>query len=1070
MGLTEKSLQKLTDPATFQRGEEYFRVGMVRSVISDGKYIRCEVHGSRRKPYKVTVSFSYGQPTVTCNCQYQFGGICKHGIASLLYLLAHGETGEGVHEGSISPQAAAQPSAAKPRGRDESIRDYLISVYDRPHLRLYLNARTFTVSLGVVWHGKEEKSVDFNSLMDHGQNPADRALPAIVVFSAGQIQLLRLLRGFSSRAQPGKSDQVKLEPFQLNMLLEQAASLSSGVEILDAKSKQPFVLGHDEPLALCIKLRSAQDGRLAVQASLADHHGVVVPFQISQLLPGGRLWLMDAEKFLFRALHPQIDLRFLAFFLDERVLNKIERACFLAGVLGDIKSFARVESDSELAPEVQFMSGHGRPVFSIDVERGDLVLDLSFDYSGSRVIYRPHHEDLYIEANIDGKPVLIQRDLAVEDAAAQELARDYFFVPQGASNRFLITSADDMFGFLTKRLMLLMDRGDVLLSARVRELVHDGRELRPVLRVMGTGIDWFSYNMSFQQGDEAIEIPEDLVLEQLAAGRDFIRLKSGEFIRLDRAAFDRVTGLLADRAQQGRLSLAHLPFMMEELKGAGIKLEADAAAQRLYDELRGFSAVEEVSLPSSLAGVLRDYQRYGVSWMAFLQKFSFGGILADEMGLGKTLQALAVLLRDREAGGGKPSLIVCPTTLVWNWEAEIRKFCPSLKSVVISGQERRSVLEGIDRCDVVITSYALLRRDIDYYSRYQFHYVILDEAQNIKNRHTLSARVTKELHAAYRLALTGTPLENSIADIWSIFDFLMPGFFGSYEKFRQRYESPITLQQRQDLLQELSRLIKPFVLRRVKREVIDELPEKIEQVSYCELEPAQAKLYAAMADKARTEVLDTYRRKGMQQTRMLVLTMIMRLRQICCHPQIAGAALKHKIGVSAKTDLFKEMISELVPSGHRVLVFSQFVGMLEILREYLDKEGIVYEYMDGKTKDRADRVERFNQDHSVKVFLLSLKVGGLGLNLASADTVILYEPWWNPSVEQQAIDRAHRIGQRNPVLAYHLIARGTIEEKILQLQDRKKFLLNSLVFSEEALSRKLGWEDIKFLLDLKTDI
>jgi len=470
---------------------------------------------------------------------------------------------------------------------------------------------------------------------------------------------------------------------------------------------------------------------------------------------------------------------------------------------------------------------------------------------------------------------------------------------------------------------------------------------------------------------------------------------------------------------------------------------------------------------ASVAGVLRDYQRHGVNWLTFIRKFRFGGILADEMGLGKTLQTLAMVCQAREEGVKLPCLVVCPTTLVWNWEAEVKKFLPGMKTLVIGGNDRRSRLQKIPEVEIVITSYALLRRDVEYYAPYHFHYLILDEAQNIKNRHTLSAQVTKRLKADHRLALSGTPLENSIADLWSIFDFLMPSFLGTYERFREIYETPIVQGQDSQKLTELSRRIAPFVLRRLKQDVIKELPEKIEQTAFCELEPAQAKLYASMADQARKEALEAYRSNGLGKSRMLILTLLLRLRQICCHPQIAGVALKHHIGVSAKTDLFKEMLQELLSSGHRVLVFSQFVEMLKILKEYLEHEKITYEYMDGKTKDRQAKVEHFNTDKDVKVFLLSLKVGGLGLNLTSADTVILYEPWWNPAVEQQAIDRAHRMGQKNAVLAYHLIARGTIEERILELQERKKSMMNALVLSDETVFKSLGWEDIKFLLDLK---
>ncbi len=317
-----------------------------------------------------------------------------------------------------------------------------------------------------------------------------------------------------------------------------------------------------------------------------------------------------------------------------------------------------------------------------------------------------------------------------------------------------------------------------------------------------------------------------------------------------------------------------------------------------------------------------------------------------------------------------------------------------------------------------------------------------------------------------RLAMTGTPIENSIMDLWSIFDFLMPGFLGSAEKFKKRYEIPITKFQDKEQLAKLSSRILPFVLRRLKKDVIKDLPDKIEQISYCELEPTQAKIYAEMIDSARAIATKSVNENGFEKSRMVILTLILRLRQICCHPLIAGVDLGHR-SVSGKMELLKETLTELLAGNHKVLIFSQFVSMLKIMEEYLEREKITYAYMDGSSKDRQEEVARFNNDPSLRVFLLSLKVGGVGLNLTSADTVIIYEPWWNPAVENQAIDRVHRIGQRNAVLAYRMITKGTIEEKMLELQNRKKFLVDALVLSEETIGKKLDWDDIKFLLDLK---
>jgi SNF2 family DNA or RNA helicase len=472
-----------------------------------------------------------------------------------------------------------------------------------------------------------------------------------------------------------------------------------------------------------------------------------------------------------------------------------------------------------------------------------------------------------------------------------------------------------------------------------------------------------------------------------------------------------------------------------------------------------------------LEAVLRPYQKQGVAWLHFLRENGFGGILADEMGLGKTLQTLAFFnsLRDAQSGGAHsalraPHLIICPTSLVFNWLAEARKFTPELKVLALHGPERHAAFARINESALIVTSYALVRRDAERYREFEFDTVVLDEAQHIKNRQTQNAQAVKAVRSRHRLVLTGTPLENSVLDLWSIFDFLMPGYLGSAQDFRERYELPIAKAKDSAAQQRLARRLRPFLLRRLKKDVAAELPARLEQVSYAELTTEQRNIYQQVIEASRKEVLEAVGAQGLAKSRMVVLTALLRLRQVCCDLRLLNLENVDPATASGKLEIFGELLEECLDGGHRVLVFSQFVQMLTLLKERLTAEGIEYCYLDGSTVNRGAVVERFQKDNAIPVFLISLKAGGVGLNLTGADTVIHFDPWWNPAVEDQATDRAHRIGQTRVVTSYKLITRETVEEKILLLQNRKRELIQATISGEEEFAAALSWDEIQELL------
>ena len=458
-----------------------------------------------------------------------------------------------------------------------------------------------------------------------------------------------------------------------------------------------------------------------------------------------------------------------------------------------------------------------------------------------------------------------------------------------------------------------------------------------------------------------------------------------------------------------------------------------------------------------LENTLRPYQKQGVYWMRFLEKSGLCGLLADEMGLGKTLQTLTWLSLSRAdpAAAGKPALIVCPTSLVRNWEAEAAKFTPWMKRLVVSGPERRNAFGAIGKADIVITSYALLQRDLEEaYLDHEFSVVVLDEAQHIKNRTTRNAQSVKSLRSVQKLVLTGTPVENSVSDVWSIFDFLLPEYLGDYSTFKETTEQPVQSGGKigAAALEKLRQKIRPFILRRLKKNVAKDLPDKIIRVSYCPMSVEQQRLTNELRMKAKAA-----------HTKFEMLAVLMRMRQIANHPSLVE---KGSADSSGKLEAFFDVLDEAMAGGHRSLVFSQFVSMLSILRRELDKRGIRYCYLDGSTKDRLGECRKFNQS-DIPVFLISLHAGGTGLNLTGADTVIHFDPWWNPAVENQATDRAHRIGQKKKVCVVKLISEDSVEERVLKLQEKKSLVIDATVgATDDAIVSKMSFEDLKSIVGL----
>jgi len=599
-------------------------------------------------------------------------------------------------------------------------------------------------------------------------------------------------------------------------------------------------------------------------------------------------------------------------------------------------------------------------------------------------------------------------------------------------------------------------------NKRFQQLWQQKKRRVPRLRIQSSGMDWFSIRAEWEAESERITATDWMKLQR---NQDpYIKLQSGDWVsREEMEEAEQALGAMAEvgldpNSPERQVSKLELATGQEkawaQLAGLGDE-DLEATIERLRQELADFEGVPEVPVPDGLKATLRPYQKEGLSFLAYTAQLKMGAILADDMGLGKTVQALAWLLRMRALDGPAPSLVVCPASVMFNWKREAEQFAPELKVLSLAAGERRHELrEEIPKHDLIITNYALLRRDLTALRKFDFRAAILDEAQNIKNPDSMVAKAARQLNSGHRLALTGTPLENRLLDLWSIVEFIHPGYLPPRTTFLDMYDRGAPPHRRSLL----SSRLRPLVLRRLKKDVARDLPDRIEERIDCELTPAQRKLYLAELQRSRQALsgMDPAHGPG----RIHALAALTRLRQVCCHPALIKA--KKNIGCG-KTNAFFETLENLQAEGHKVLVFSQFVEMLKILRGQIEERGWPLYMLTGQTTKRAEVVEQFQSDPRAAIFLLSLKAAGTGLNLTSASYVVLYDPWWNPAVEAQAIDRTHRIGQDRTVIAYRLVTRDTVEEKIWQLQQKKAQLVAD-IFGEGEFSGSLTKDDLNYLL------
>jgi len=572
-------------------------------------------------------------------------------------------------------------------------------------------------------------------------------------------------------------------------------------------------------------------------------------------------------------------------------------------------------------------------------------------------------------------------------------------------------------------------------------------------------IDWFDIHAKIRFGD--FEIPFKELRKLILRRKVEFKLPNGEIAIIPEAWLTKYADLFALSETEGDnekpvLRKHHLNLVKELEEGSLAKVHLSEKLR----SLSSFNGIKNYPIPEGFVGELRPYQKSGYNWLMFLNEYKLGGCLADDMGLGKTVQTLTMLQSQKVAGGGT-SLLVMPTSLIYNWEKEASKFTPDLKILNYTGTLRNKDVTRFEKYDLVLTSYGITRLDIDMLQKFYFNYIILDESQVIKNPTSNIAKAVRELKSRHKLVLSGTPIENTTLDLWSQMSFINPGILGSQTYFRNEYQNPIEKKGDEARSKKLSAIIKPFVLRRHKSQVATELPEKVENIQYSEMTPEQEKKYEEVKTLYREKIFKLIETEGLGSSRFMILEGLTKLRQLANHPRMIEQGYT---GDSGKLEDITHMLENALAEGHKVLVFSQFVKHLDIVKQYLKENKIDFAYLDGSSIDRKEQVDRFNRDTNLKVFLISIKAGGLGLNLTEADYVFILDPWWNPAVEAQAVDRAHRIGQKKKVFTYKFITRNSVEEKILTLQQKKLKLTTELITTEESFMKQLTKDDIAQML------
>ncbi|MGE5374409.1 MAG: SNF2-related protein [Bacteroidota bacterium] len=1096
--LTSKLLDKFpysrfADPRTIQRGHTYYKDGRVWDITLSRKDTRaiCMVDGdSGEYTVEIEVDQKSGDLYFDCDCPYaEEDHFCKHMVAAALELSAYlkEEGSEFDEEESFAPVSPPPRSAGNWQTR---LTDTLARLPQRSssgNIQHYVALVILTRSQ----YGYSSYGTPYWSSYNYSLEPFVIKQSEWNFLGGGALKSAQEIRDFLSTnkkwMKAGERVRQQLNPAGcLNLGPDAVAvlnflngsgvySFSSGIPMylsMIAKLDIPVFLGSlypekierdlhilPDPVEIGIDLWSDKN-RLVLQAGFQNGPLFTRVSRKAEIITKSPAWVLLDDCIV--QIGNTEALEILSSFPIEIPVGQAD--LFRERYFAQIAKLLPIKSEL-----IQWHEVKADPIprlYLHDDKGGILRADLRFGYGDQELAATKSEAGMALQTVPDSWDLIrVYRQHAREQHFYQLLTDPLYRLKRADSSHpfgtFQLRSRAHPFDFLMYSIPELTKAGFEIYG---EEKLKTGRINRatPTLRVhITSGIDWFDLKTVVEFGDQHISLHD--LRKAMKRGERYVKLADGSIGQIPEEWLSKYKHLwdLAEETEEGfRINDIHLPLIDSLLEDdATIQTPPDLAQRR--QRLRDFERIVPRPLPRGFIGELRPYQKHGFDWLHFLQEYKFGGILADDMGLGKTVQVLAYLQSQREqARVPNAALLIVPKSLIANWQREAQRFTPELRFLEYMGNFRSKDTSLFNEYDAVLTTYGTMLRDVEILRDYKFSHIILDESQAIKNPLSKSARAARLLNGEHRIVMTGTPVENNTFELWSQFAFLNPGLLGNMEYFKREFANPIESGGDEEAAALLRKLIHPFILRRTKEQVAPELPPRSERVVYTDMAPAQKKVYIQMRDRYRAELLGLIESEGVDDARFKILEGLLRLRQIAIHPALVDRQYK---GEAPKFELLLETLETLQAENHKALIFSQFVETLKLVRHELEERQIRYVYLDGQTPNRQSRVDLFQSDPTYPFFLISLKAGGVGLNLTAADYVIHLDPWWNPAVEIQASDRAHRIGQDKPVFVYKIITRDTVEEKILQLQEKKRALVKSIIATEASFFKSLTRDDVKAL-------
>lgn len=1056
MQIVKEIIQNNFKTVTFMRGYQYYVQQRVSSFWYNDRQRAINAYVEGTYTYEVVIDVDHPYTHNECSCQaFADNGECKHVVAVLLELsdrrLSIGDRGMDRYESAnqlLQTFSSILSSEEQKKSEQQLVlqTEFLFSFNpynDQLEVEMKVGLkRTYVVKKmnEFLNHVEEGLSYKFGknfiySPQEHVFSPEDQEMVHILQEIVKNNDLYKMMY-YQSYTRTPESRELVIPPFYAEKILELIEKNGYPVTVNQITFEPLRIARYELPISFLLSKQEqdfALDFREFQKAYYFEWYG----------------WLFYEDQLIVLSKDQQLLIRELMDFTERMrqeqvIIPKQQVEGFLTDVFPVLEKLGDVHIDEDIKENiVQYPL---KPKMWIDQTDEQVVVHVEFHYGDT--IIPPFAEQEKTEG-----PILLRDG---------EKEREIMNLIEQSPLKFnghtlFLDSEEDMYEFFYHVIPQLEKNVDIYTTEHINHWMDEESVSMKTEVALSSEHDWLEVSFELE-GIEETHIQE--ILASIQEKKKYYRLPSGVFVSLENESMQQVGRLMEEVGVKPSDfdERWHIPMyrahQVEQALGEVANLRYSRDFREFLYALKNSEQLDFL-YPKTLQADLRDYQKEGFQWLKMLGYYRLGGILADDMGLGKTLQSISYLLSEKEEGYlTNPALVVCPASLIYNWYEEFKKFAPSLRVHVIFGtpSERKQMMENAKEADVWITSYPTLRQDEEMYQSYEFSNLVLDEAQVIKNSRSKTAKAIYTVKAARRFALSGTPVENALDELWSIFRAILPGFFPDLSTFRQLDHEKI------------ARMIRPFLLRRLKQDVLKELPEKIETIYYSELTKEQKKIYMAYLEKIQGETKASLQAQGFQKSRMQILAGLTRLRQLCCHPSLF---VENFEGESGKLEQLMELSKQAIENGKRLLIFSQFTSMLQVIRETLEKENISYFYLDGQTKSR-ERVEmatRFNAGEK-EIFLISLKAGGTGLNLTGADTVILYDLWWNPASEEQAAGRAHRMGQKNVVQVIRLIASGTIEEKIYELQQSKKALIEKVIAPGEEMITSLTEKEMLELLDL----